>query len=201
MERSRRKKHLVDKKLQYRLLAFNGLYFLILVAAMAIALFAPLIGELSGPDLSAIQKGEAAAKVLYIHATFWPAVIFVLLILGAHSVLVSNKIAGPLHRFQRMFEKIRNGDLSDMMTIRKGDYLMSEQTKIAGMMDALREKIERIRCEEGAMEQALKDFRRLWGDTMNAEARASLASLEEHHRRLKEEIAFFKTSPGPGSHE
>jgi len=201
MERSRRKKHLVDKKLQYRLLAFNGLYFLILVAAMAIALFAPLVSELSVPDLSAIQKGEAAAKVLYIHATFWPAVIFVLLILGAHSVLVSNKIAGPLHRFQRMFEKIRNGDLSHTMTIRKGDYLMSEQTKITGMMNALREKIERIRGEQGEMEQALKELRRLLGDTMNAEARASFASLEEHHRRLKEDIAFFKTSPGPGSHE
>ena len=201
MERSRRKKHLVDKKLQYRLLAFNGLYFLVFVAAMAIALFAPLVSEFSVPDLSASQKGEVAAKVLYIHATFWPAVVFLLFILGAHSVLVSNKIAGPLHRFQRMFEKIRNGDLSHTMTIRKGDYLMSEQTKITGMINALREKIERIRGEQGAMEQALKELRRLLGDTMNAEARASLASLEEHHRRLKEDIAFFKTSPGPGSHE
>ena len=189
MDRLRRKKYVIDKKLQYRLLAFNGIYFIVIVLAMATALFTPLMHELASPDLSPKEQGEAAGKVLYIHATFWPAVLFLLLILGAHSVLISNKIAGPLHRFQRMFQRIQDGDLSATMKIRKGDYLIDEQTRIAEMMDVLREKVEKIQ------------IRRAWGDRMSDDAQARLISLEEHHRRLKEEIAFFKTTRDPDSDE
>lgn len=201
MDRLRRKKYVIDKKLQYRLLAFNGIYFIVIVLAMAIALFTPLMNELSSPDLSPKAQGEAAGKVLYIHATFWPAVLFLLLVLGAHSVLISNKIAGPLHRFQRMFQRIQEGDLSATMKIRRGDYLIDEQTRIADMIDSLREKVEKIRKEEMELEEGLKEIRRAWGDTMSQDAQARLASLEEHHRRLKEEIAFFNTTRDPDSDE
>jgi len=201
MDRLRRKKYVIDKKLQYRLLVFNGIYFIVIVIAMAIALFTPLMHELSSPDLSPKQQGDAAAKVLYIHATFWPAVLFLLLILGAHSVLISNKIAGPLHRFQRMFQRIQDGDLSATMKIRRGDYLIDEQTRIADMIDSLREKVEKIRREQRELEDGLKEIRRAWGDRMSDDAQARLASLEEHHRRLKEEIAFFKTTRDPDSDE
>ena len=194
MDRLRRKKYVVDKKLQYRLLVFNGLYLLVMIFAMATALFMPLMSELSSPDLSPKQQGEAAGKVLYIHGTFWPAVLFLFVILGAHSVLVSNKIAGPLHRFQKMFQRIRDGDLTSTMRIRKGDYLLDEQTRIAEMIEALGERITRIRAEEKALEEGLQEIRRAWGDGMSEDARSRLASLETHHRRLKEEIAFFKTA-------
>lgn len=201
MDRLRRKKYVVDKKLQYRLLAFNAVYFMVIVIAMAIALFTPLMHQLSSPDLSPREQGEAAGKVLYIHATFWPAVLFLLLVLAVHSVLISNKIAGPLHRFQRMFQRIREGDLSATMKIRRGDYLIDEQTRIADMIDSLREKVEKIRIEQKEMEEGLKEIRRAWGDKMSDDARARLASLEEHHRRLKEEIAFFKTTRDPDLEE
>jgi methyl-accepting chemotaxis protein len=199
MDRWRRKKYVIDKKLQYRLLAFNGVYFLVIVIAMAVALFTPLMNVLSSPDLSPREQGEAASKVLYIHATFWPTVLFLLLVLGAHSLLISNKIAGPLHRFQKIFQRIRDGDLSSTMKIRKGDYLLDEQTRITEMMDSLREKVEKIQREQRELEDGLKEIRRAWGDGMSEDAQARLASLEEHHRRLKEEIAFFKTTRDPDS--
>ena len=193
-DRSRRRKYIVDKKLQYRLLAYSGIYFVVIVAVIGMALFIPLANQVTSPDLTPRQQGEAADKILYIHAVFWPAVFLLLCVLAAHSVLISNKIAGPLHRFQRMFERITEGDLSTTMKIRKGDYLLVEQTKIAQMIEALRDRIERIRGEQQALAEGLKELSLTGMDKVNDEAKKRLNWLEERSNRLKEEISFFKTS-------
>jgi methyl-accepting chemotaxis protein len=200
-DRSRRRKYIVDKKLQYRLLAYNGIYFIVIVAVIGMALFIPLASQLSSPDLTPRQQGETADIILYIHAVFWPAVLLLLCVLAAHSVLISNKIAGPLHRFQRMFERITKGDLSATIKIRKGDYLLAEQTKIAQMIEALRTRIEGIRDEQEALAEGLKELRRIGMDKMSDDVKRELNWLEERNTRLKEEISFFKTSLDPGSDE
>jgi methyl-accepting chemotaxis protein len=200
-DRSRRRKYIVDKKLQYRLLAYNCIYFLVIVAVIGIALFTPLVSQLSRPDLSLRQQGETADKILYIHAVFWPTVVVLFCVFAAHSILISNKIAGPLHRFRRMFERIMEGDLSDTIKIRKGDYLLVEQTKISQMIEALRSRIEDIRGEQEALEEGLKELRRIGMDKTSSDAKRKLDWLEERSTRLKQEISFFKTSFDPESRE
>jgi hypothetical protein len=48
----RRRTYIVDKKLQYRLLGYNAIYFFITITAFSLALFTPLIFEISDPTLS-----------------------------------------------------------------------------------------------------------------------------------------------------
>jgi hypothetical protein len=48
----RRRTYIVDKKLQYRLLGYNAIYFFITVTALSLALFTPLIFEIADPTLS-----------------------------------------------------------------------------------------------------------------------------------------------------
>jgi hypothetical protein len=115
----RRRNYIVDKKLQYRLLGYNAIYFFITLAALSLALFTPLIFEISDPLLSPRQQAEVAGKILYLHSYLWPALLLVLVILGFHSVLVSNKIAGPLYRFRATFQRIIEGDISSSMSRRK----------------------------------------------------------------------------------
>jgi len=57
-----------------------------------------------------------------------------LVILGVHFILVSNKIAGPLSRFRAIAQGIAEGDISGTLSIRKGDLLINEQTKIDEMI-------------------------------------------------------------------
>jgi len=186
----RRRTFIVDKKLQYRLLGYNAIYFFITVAAVSLALFTPLIFELSDLSLSPRQQAEVAGKILYLHSYLWPALLLVLVILGFHSVLVSNKIAGPLRRFRATFQRIIEGDISESVRIRKGDLLINEQTKIEEMISTLQSKISQIQAEEAALGELLAQIR---GQELSAEAKAVLTQLEEHHKRLKEEADFFKT--------
>src|SRR4030042_5260531 len=110
----RRRTYIVDKKLEYRLLGYNAIYFFITLAALSLALFTPLIFEISDPSLSPREQAEVAGKILYLHSYLWPALLLVLVILGFHSVLVSNKIAGPLYRFRATFQRIIEGDISEI---------------------------------------------------------------------------------------
>ena len=189
MEPIRRKTYIVDKKLQYRLLGYNAIYFFITLAALSFALFTPLIFEISDPSLSPRQQAEVAGKILYLHSYLWPAFLLVLVILGFHSVLVSNKIAGPLYRFRATFQQIIDGDVSGSLRIRKGDLLINEQTKIDEMISILKSKIGQIKAEEAAMGDLLA---KLHGQELNAEQKAVLAQLEEHHERLKKQTDFFR---------
>lgn len=186
----RRRTYIVDKKLQYRLLGYNAIYFFITLAALSLALFTPLIFEISDPSLSPRQQAEVAGQILYLHSYLWPALLLVLIILGFHSVLVSNKIAGPLYRFRAAFQRITEGDISGSVRIREGDLLINEQTKIEEMISTLQSKLSQIQTEEAAIGELLAQIRR---QELGAEAKAVLTQLEEHHERLKEEADFFKT--------
>ena len=185
----RRRNYIVDKKLQYRLLGYNAIYFFITLAALSLALFSPLIFEISDPSLSPRQQAEVAGKILYLHSYLWPALLLVLVILGFHSVLVSNKIAGPLYRFRAAFQRIIEGDISGAFKIRRGDLLINEQTKIDEMISILKSKISQIQAEEAAMGELLAQIR---GLGLSAEQKAVLTQLEGHYERLKKEAGFFK---------
>jgi methyl-accepting chemotaxis protein len=185
----RRKTYIIDKRLQYRLLGYNAIYFFITVAALALALFTPLVFEISNPSLSPRQQAEVAGKILYIHSYLWPAVFLILVILGFHSVLVSNKIAGPLLRFRRLFQRVIEGDISGTLRIRRGDLLINEQTKIDEMIFMLQSRIGQIQAEEAAIGELLARIR---GEELSAEQKSVLDQLAEHHERLKQEASFFR---------
>jgi len=187
----RRRTYIVDKKLQYRMLGYNAIYFFITLAALSLALFTPLIFEISDPSLSPRQQAEVAGKILYLHSYLWPALLLVLVVLGFHSVLVSNKIAGPLYRFRTTFQRIIEGDISGSVKIRKGDLLINEQTKIDEMISMLKSKIGQIQAEGAALGELLA---KIQGQELNAEQKAALALLQEHYERLKKETEFFKTA-------
>lgn len=187
----RRKTYIVDKRLQYRLLGYNAIYFFITAAALSLALFAPLIFEISDPSLSPRQQAEVAGQILYLHSYLWPALLLVLAILGFHSVLVSNKIAGPLYRFRATFQKIIEGDISGMVKTRKGDLLVNEQTKIEEMISMLKSRIGRIQEEEKAVGVLLAQ---LSGQELSAETKAVLTKIEEHYERMRKEAEVFRIS-------
>lgn len=199
MNTFRRRRYIVDRALQYRLLAYNAIYFVIIVLSIGVALFLPLYFELSNPTLTPAQQGEVAGRVLYLHGNLWPAVLVVFIILSIHSILVSHRIAGPLYRFRQTFQQIVAGDISKMARIRKGDLLANEQEKIAEMMAMLQSRIGKIRSEQAAVEKVLDDLLRNPGSQMEEGIKAKIAQIQSHNMALKKEVEYFKLSQDPAS--
>ena len=192
--KNRRKHYIVDKRLQYRLLIYNGIYLLVVILAVGAGLLLPLLLELSNPDLSVAQQGELTNKILYLYSRLSPILVLVLAILIAHSVVVSHRIAGPLYRFKATFNQVAGGDLSKMTRIRKGDFLLNEQAKMEEMIEALRSRLHHIKKEHAVMEQSLQALTECPMGTSNEELATMIGQLNECNSRLRKELEYFRLS-------
>ena len=141
--RTRRQKYsIVDRSLQYRVLAIIISYSLVIVLFLAICLFVPDILSMSNDQLSWEIRAAAADKLLTLHSRVWPAIIAMVCVLGIHSVRIFHRLIGPLYRFRWAFAKIGEGDLSFRVQIRKNDYLQKEKKILNEMIDALARQCE-----------------------------------------------------------
>jgi methyl-accepting chemotaxis protein len=192
--KNRRTRYLVDKRLQYRLLIYNGIYLLVIILAVGAGLFLPLVLDLSDPNLSVAQQGEVVNKILYLYSRLSPILLFVFLILLAHSVVVSHRIAGPLYRFRATFNQVAQGDLSRATRLRKGDFLLNEQAKIEEMIEALRSRLHHIKNEHAVMERSLQALAESPLGGSNEELAAIIAQLKECNSRLRRELEYFRFS-------
>ena len=145
MTRSYRRRRIVVDGLQYRLLAINLLYFLVILLILAAFLFTPLVLKLrDGTTLSAVEQQEVASQFLTLHKRIWPALLITFGLLSVHSILVSHRIAGPLYQFRRILKALRDGDLTVRATFRSNDYLRKEEAIFNEMIEAFRAKIKNI---------------------------------------------------------
>ena len=194
MTRSYRRRRIVVDGLQYRLLAINLLYFLVILLILAAFLFTPLVLKLrDGTTLSAVEQQEVASQFLTLHKRIWPALLITFGLLSVHSILVSHRIAGPLYQFRRILKALRDGDLTVRATFRSNDYLRKEEAIINEMIEALRAKIKNIDAQSwhlraglGALEQAID------GSTVDT-LRERIGSLEAGAERLQVSVDQFMT--------
>jgi methyl-accepting chemotaxis protein len=161
----RRRFYIVNKSLQYRFLATIIIYCFITVAFLSVYLFVPEIMRLEDESLSLQVRAVAADRILTFHSRIWPASIALICFLGIHSVLFFHRVAGPLYRFHGAFERVRQGDMSFQVRIRRKDYLHAEEEIINEMIEAIAAKLRIIQLASlGAskswseIEQKLSDW-------------------------------------------
>ncbi len=99
-----------------------------------------------------------------------------------------------MYRFKATFNQVAQGDLSKVVSIRKGDLLVNEQTKIEEMIGTLSSRLKNIKKEHAAMEQALQSLLKSQGNVSENMAKEAIAQLEGCHLRLKKELEYFKLS-------
>ena len=58
----RRRKYIVDKNLQVRMLLYNGIYFMIIILSIGLTLFLPLYFEFTNPNLPTEQLAVVEGK-------------------------------------------------------------------------------------------------------------------------------------------
>lgn len=178
MSRPRFRRHFLWDTVQPRFLGLSFCYVVVVIAAVAGALFVPLMLELNHLPLSSTEAQRVADQFELLHSRFWPVVIVVSLLLIVHGVFFSHRIAGPLYRFRRIFQSVAGGDLTVRTSIRKHDYLHAEAQCLGEMVNALREKISRIEAHHADMTPQLERLKA-------AAARGALREVEQEADRLR----------------
>ena len=119
------------------------------VLISALSLFLPLAMHLNRTDLQDPAVAGMAEHFLYLHAAFWPVVLGSLVSCVASSLLLYQKMVGPLVQYMRCFRELEKGNCPDPIVIRKTDYL-SDETRVLNQMLETSTERTRLRAESVA---------------------------------------------------
>ncbi len=136
---------LVDRELQYRFLTLMLIYAAIILFFIGTTVFVPNILDMMNEHLSAAERLAAANRILQYHSWLWRVAIALVCLLCIHSIWIFRRLIGPLNMFRLAFKKIKEGDLSFRVKLRKRDYLHKEEEAFNEMVEVFQEKWESVR--------------------------------------------------------
>lgn len=175
----RRRKFIVDRSLQLKLLFYAVAYILFYILALGAGLFVPLMIQLSSAEQTSPEALPVATNFLYLHYHFWPVALLSVVVVALHSILTSHKIAGPLYRFRRIFEDLKEGTIPKTVNLRRGDLLQAEMQSINEMLDGIRAKISEIQKAEESLEQSITECKGRAAQVDDAGLRQCIGKLAE----------------------
>lgn len=98
--------------------------------------FAPSMYLLAiGRDVE--ELAPAAREFLILHNRVWPAALFLFGGIFLYTIVISHRIAGPVHRINGILRKMLEGEYPETVTLRRGDFLHST----AALLEQLSRKL------------------------------------------------------------
>jgi methyl-accepting chemotaxis protein len=96
--------------------------------------------------LSAQEKQAVRNALRSVNRTLAPKLILLVVFIFAGGIFFSHKIAGPLYRFEKSAQAIKEGNLRTSFRIRKHDELQQTSAMLDEMARSLRRDIEQIQA-------------------------------------------------------
>lgn len=188
-----RKQYIVDR-MQYKVMAIILIYVLVTVLISGVMMFLPSILEINSGEITEKQQ-QAARELLLLHKRFWPAIITVVLIVSAHSLLVFHRIFGPLYRFRGDFKLVAGGDLSVVTQIRKKDFLHADEIAIREMITSLKTNVATAKNDHTSLHSSIGDLEQELQkmDMSTEEIREKLAAIQQQSNQLQKDLDYFTT--------
>jgi hypothetical protein len=188
----KRRKFVVNRKLQLTLMIISFSYVILFCAVMGTYLFIPLMMELDKSDTGSDQALMAAKRFLYLHERFWPALLLSFFAIGCHSIFISHKIAGPLYRFNLIFKAIKEGIVPTPIQLRTGDYLYSEMENINQMLERLRDKLTELQEAQAHLNRSIIECKDMVSHSSMDELIKKMEDLGEQGKKLEEKLRCFR---------
>jgi hypothetical protein len=178
---SRRRRFIVDARLQGGLLADFLVQLLAFAIVLIVAVFLPPILVLGEEGAEPSRLLRAARQMLVLHDVFWPALGAAVVLVTLLAVRTSHRIAGPLFRFRRVYEALLRGENPGPVRLRRGDYLKPEaeflervarsvardRARLTRLEDGVRESLEQLERDLGSGgDQGLEGVRRRLTDVI-----------------------------------
>ncbi len=158
-EFKRRSYPVVFRDRQYRLLCMVLLYSFTLVVILFVFLFLPDFFKMQDESADFILRGQAADRVLMLHARLWPAILAVICLIGLHSFRLFLLFIGPLKRLRWAFDNMKSGDLTVKVVLRDGDFLIEEGDSLNETIASLSAEVLKAKAAAEATQTALESLR------------------------------------------
>jgi methyl-accepting chemotaxis protein len=184
--RSRRKNYFIKKKFQINFF-YKFILLLILESILIVSLFLYISrNSLTTGYLNSILRVEPTWDFFFI-----PFVLIALIVVLGISlagmivfILLSHRIAGPLHRFEKVLEELSAGDFTTKVHLRNTDQLVDFKEKLNFFIEILCQRIIVIKAK-------LEEAQGLIKQTQDPQL---ISKLKQKLDGIQEEINRFKTS-------
>jgi len=105
--------------------------------------------------LSTREKETLHNALRLVNRSLVPKIALLIVVIFISGIFISHKVAGPMRRFEKSAEAIRNGDLSVNFNIRKTDEMHEAASILEEMVGSLRADIEKMKkfADEGKTEE------------------------------------------------
>ncbi len=133
-EKIQRKIIFIKKKFQLKIVAFVMLCVLFATALITYE-FLSLMQEIFAKHPALLQSIFAEGSSFVIFFLIKIAICFIVILL--FTALLSNKIAGPIYRFEEAFKQVAQGNKKVRVSLRQGDTLRDLEKGFNNMMDIL----------------------------------------------------------------
>lgn len=105
------------------------------------------------------------------------------IILSAYLIIMTHKVAGPLHKISMYFDRMADGRIGRVTPLRRGDMLQDFFGDFKDMHDALH---ARATADAALMERAVTELRAVEGDRGTLDS--ALDALDKHVAERKKQL-------------
>lgn len=137
MQGNKRRTLLVDKISQTKYAVTVVVYLIIYTMIISFLVYLPTITVLGSENAPIEKKIEASKQFFFLEQRYLPVVILVMLAMGLHSVIITNRFFGPIKRFKSAARRLAEGKIGERVLRRKKDYLKDFENEFNNMVNAL----------------------------------------------------------------
>jgi hypothetical protein len=184
----RRRRIVVDQRFQWSLGLHGVMLGLLVLVAMSIGIFAPLLSNLGAQAPNEPADFDSSVVMLYMHENFWYVAVACLVLVTACALRLSHRIAGPMVRFKRNLRFVAEGLLPPALRTRRHDYMKEEVACLNAAVAGVRARVEAIRTAQAVLR---RELHALAGRASSGE-RADFSAVFAAQRELEHRLAGFR---------
>ena len=148
-------RYVVDWSLQGTLILHGLVYGSLVMLAVSLGIFSPLLWDLGAVELNGSYE-EKAIVLLYLHERFWllAAICLAIVVLGA--IRFSHRVAGPMVRFKRNLRLLADGKFPPPLRTRRSDFLKQEVSCLNKAVAGVDERVVAIRRAQAGLRRVIE---------------------------------------------
>ncbi len=181
----------LDKKLRFSIMFMSFIHTFSAVLILGVALFFPLAKDLYDSKSDMTEIALAAERILYVDSTFWPAAFLLISVIYFHAVYTTNKLTEPLHRFQLVYQRIIQGDLTVDFDLNRGESFLEIAT-INEFTKQYRTRIADIQEQNHQVNSSICEILSNPEFQLSGPAKEKLEATFMQNVKLASKISFFK---------
>ncbi|MDP3730678.1 MAG: methyl-accepting chemotaxis protein [Candidatus Omnitrophota bacterium] len=183
----RRKQYFIAKKFQLRYVGMILLLVSLTAVMCSYVIYYTMMLTMGDKLANVYPQGRLMSIVNMVNFRILFSMLLVAPLVIMIGIYASHKIAGPIYRIERFLASMVDGDISEPLTLRKNDELISLADGINRLADSIKSAVKKEQSAIGSISTSMEDLRRL-----ATSKHIDKSALDQALDKLNEEVSVLR---------